>query len=118
MKNSFSGIFFCDLDGTLADKSGNVSSTDLNSLKRLKDLNILRVVATGRSPFSARKIIKKDFPIDYLICSTGCITQCWPSQEILEKFNLNPEETEFAAVVLRSYKMDFMVLHEVPENQH
>ncbi|HQI06145.1 MAG TPA: HAD-IIB family hydrolase [bacterium] len=116
MNHKYSGIFFCDLDGTLADKFGNVSSADLNSLKRLSDLNILRVIATGRSPFSARKVIKKDFPIDYLICSTGCITQCWPSEEILEKFNLSPNETEFAAEVLRSYKMDFMVLHEVPEN--
>lgn len=116
MNNLYSGIFFCDLDGTLVDKYGNISKKDLDSLKRLNNLNILRVIATGRSPFSARKIIKKDFPIDYLVCSTGCITQKWPSEEILEKFNLEPDETEYAADVFRSYKIDFMVLHEVPEN--
>ena len=30
MNHKYSGVFFCDLDGTLADKFGNVSSADLN----------------------------------------------------------------------------------------
>lgn len=111
-----SGIFFCDLDGTLADKYGRISKKDLDSLKKLKKYNILSVIATGRSPFSARKIIDKKFPIDYLICSTGSITMKWPQEDIIEKFDLTSEDVAFSADIFRSYNLDFMVLHEVPEN--
>ncbi|MGI6394381.1 MAG: HAD-IIB family hydrolase [bacterium] len=110
------GIFFSDLDGTLIDKFGNISQRDLNSLKTLKDLNILRVIATGRSYFSAKKIIKEDFPIDYLICSTGSLTLKWPSEEVLEKHNLEVQETEFAVNVFKDHKLDFVVLHEALES--
>lgn len=112
----YSGIFFSDLDGTLADKYGRISKKDLDSLKKLKKYNILSVIATGRSPFSARKIIDKKFPIDYLICSTGSITMKWPQEDIIEKFDLTSEEVAFSADIFRSYNLDFMVLHEVPEN--
>lgn len=114
--DSYSGVFFCDLDGTLAGKFGEISKKDLNSFEKLKKNNILRVIATGRSPYSAKKIIDRKFPIDYLICSTGSITMDWPQENILEKYNLTSEEVSFSADIFRSYKMDFMVLNEVPEN--
>jgi Cof subfamily protein (haloacid dehalogenase superfamily) len=114
--DSYSGIFFCDLDGTLAGKFGEISKKDLDSLEKLKQNNILRVIATGRSPYSAKKILDNKFPIDYLICSTGSITMKWPQEDILEKYNLTSEEVAFSAEIFRSYKMDFMVLNEVPEN--
>ncbi|HNW81855.1 MAG TPA: HAD hydrolase family protein [bacterium] len=114
--DSYSGVFFCDLDGTLAGKFGEISKKDLNSFEKLKKNNILRVIATGRSPYSAKKIIDRKFPIDYLICSTGSITMDWPQENILEKYNLTSEEVSFSADIFRSYKMDFMVLNEVPQN--
>lgn len=114
--DSYSGIFFCDLDGTLAGKFGEISRKDLDSFEKLKRNNILRVIATGRSPYSAKKIIDKKFPIDYLICSTGSVVMKWPEEKILEKYNLTSEEVAFSADIFRSYKIDFMVLNEVPEN--
>ena len=115
-KTAYSGIFFCDLDGTLAGKFGEISRKDLDSFEKLKRNNILRVIATGRSPYSAKKIIDRKFPIDYLICSTGSVVMKWPEEEILEKYDLTSEEVAFSADIFRSYKIDFMVLNEVPEN--
>ena len=60
-----------DLDGTLLNPQHQISDKDLQSLKLLGDKNIYRVIATGRSPYSLNKVLPADFPIDYLIFSSG-----------------------------------------------
>ena len=112
----FRGIFFTDLDGTLAEVGGKVSEKDKATLRKLGDLKIARIVVTGRSLFSAEKVIDENFPIDYLICSTGSLIVSWPDKKILKKQNLTPPEVERSADLFRSYNIDFMVLHETPEN--
>jgi hypothetical protein len=114
--DNFTGIFFSDLDGTLAEVGKKVSEKDVASLKKLGELGVARVIVTGRSLFSAEKVIDKDFPIDYLICSTGALIVSWPDKKILKKHNLTASEMERSAELFRSYNIDFMVLHETPEN--
>jgi len=112
----FKGIFFSDLDGTLAEIGKKVSEKDKDSLRKLGELGVARIIVTGRSLFSAEKVIDKDFPIDYLICSTGALIVSWPDKKILKKYNLTPSEVERSAELFRSYNIDFMVLNEAPEN--
>ena len=58
-----------DLDGTLLNSEGQVSNRNYETLNKLKDLGHLRVIATGRSLFSTKKILTLDFPFDHLISS-------------------------------------------------
>jgi len=110
------GIFFSDLDGTLAEVGKKVSKKDLDALRKLGELGVTRIIATGRSLFSAEKVIDKNFPIDYLVCSTGALIVSWPDKKILKKHNLTALEVERSANLFRSYNIDFMVLHETPQN--
>ncbi len=76
-------IIFIDLDGTLIGDNRKVSERNLNSLQRAGDLGITRVIATGRSLFSFRKSIPLDFPIDYLIFSSGAGVMDWKTQQLI-----------------------------------
>ena len=58
-----------DLDGTLLNMDKTVSADDFSTLNSLGDKNIYRVIATGRTLFSLKEVITKDFPIDYIIFS-------------------------------------------------
>ncbi len=112
----YNGAFFCDLDGTLAKNNGSISPKDKAALENLKDNNVLRVIVTGRSPYSADKVIDASFPIDYLVCSTGCAVFKWSPQNLVEKHGLTEDQANMAAEVFRKRKIDFMVLDEVPQN--
>ena len=57
----FKGIFFTDLDGTLAEVGAKVREKDKDSLRKLGELKVARIVVTGRSLFSAEKVVDRDF---------------------------------------------------------
>jgi hypothetical protein len=65
------GVCFTDLDGTLLNGDGSLSSVNQQALHHLADQGVLRVAATGRSLYSARKVLDPAFPIDVLIFSSG-----------------------------------------------
>ena len=60
-----------DLDGTLLNSGRIVSPENRRALERLGELGVVRVIATGRSLFSFNKVIERDFPVDYLLFSSG-----------------------------------------------
>ena len=62
-------MIITDLDGTLLNNNREVSLPDMKSLFWLGENNITRVIATGRSFNSTTKVLKDNFPIDYLIFS-------------------------------------------------
>jgi HAD superfamily hydrolase (TIGR01484 family) len=105
-----------DLDGTLAQTGGIVSSTDLATLEKLGKEGVLRVVATGRNLFSCRRVLKDDFPIDYLIFSSGVGVQEWKTKKILQEHFLAPRDVSAIVHVLMEERFDFMVHARVPDN--
>lgn len=105
-----------DLDGTLLRANGTFSRTDLNTLKELGHRNILRVIATGRSLFSANTVIPPDLPIDYLIFSSGAGIMHWKTQKLLITHNLASAEIRQAFELLHAYKLDFMLHYPIPDN--
>ena len=56
MTAPYKGIFVSDLDGTLL-RGGRISEQDIRALHGLKDQGILRVIATGRSLYSAHSCL-------------------------------------------------------------
>jgi len=107
-----------DLDGTLFQADRRISRRNYQTLIELKARGIVRVIATGRNLFSARKVLSPDFPIDYLIFSSGAGIMAWPEQQLL--FSASMSEAEVGAVFssLHRRRLDFMVHFPIPQNHH
>ncbi|MFV0436488.1 MAG: HAD family hydrolase [Desulfopila sp.] len=109
-------IVFTDLDGTLLNGRGRISAGNRQGLVQLGAAGIIRVVATGRSPFSFNGLTDQPLPIDYLICSSGAAIFELPGQKLL--FSAHLDRTDIARIsqTLMDHEVDFMVHEQVPDN--
>ncbi|MCK5686131.1 Cof-type HAD-IIB family hydrolase [bacterium] len=109
-------VVISDLDGTLLNNKHELSPRNRSTLEKLKSLNILRVIATGRSIYSFRKALPDSFPVDYVIFSSGAGIMDWKKKEIIRKKHLSSDKLQVLITMLKSNKYDFMIHHEIPEN--
>lgn len=107
-----------DLDGTLLQTGGTISRTNLATLTYLGHHQIVRVIATGRSLYSARQVLSPSFPIDYVIFSSGAGIIHWHTQRLLITHHLSAEEIALALQILIQGEIDFMLHHPIPDNHH
>ncbi len=107
-----------DLDGTLLNSDQQVSSEDFKTLVNLGNQGIIRVIATGRSPFSFQRVMPADFPVDYLVFSSGAGIMDYHTREILYSINLPEKPVHDIATRLRDLGVTFKVLAPIPENHH
>lgn len=105
-----------DLDGTFLNSQALVSDTNFNMLKELGEKGVVRVIATGRSPYSFSKVIPSDFPIDYLIFSSGAGLMEYKTNNILYTTEILAEEVQNIVEELIAHKVDFMVHEPIPTN--
>ena len=105
-----------DLDGTLLNDNREVSLTNMKSLFWLGEHKIIRVIATGRNFFSLKKVLKDNFPIDYLIFSSGAGIYDWKNKKLIHSQNLPDYEVKQIAEILINHKVDFMIHEMIPEN--
>jgi len=105
-----------DLDGTLLSSEGKVSNTDFSTLVALGKKGIIRVIATGRNPYSFSKVIPPDFPIDYLIFSSGAGAMEWKTKKLLYTSELNGFCVQSVVDKLMENGVDFMVHEPIPAN--
>jgi len=105
-----------DLDGTLLNDDQQAQQKDLYTLNKLGDQNILRVVATGRNLYSALNQLERNFPIDYLIFSSGAGILEWKTQRLIHSEYLPGHQVEAIARKLIDYDIDFMIHEVIPEN--
>ncbi len=118
MINSKLKMVITDLDGTLLNNSKQVSKMDLETLKKLKNRNIIRVVATGRSLYSSKKVLKDNFPIDYLIFSSGLGLVNWKSKKITSHKVLNNKDIKYISDIFIKNNIDFSIQNSIPDNHH
>ena len=111
-------MIITDLDGTLLRDDQKVSETDENSLVRLGKEGFVRVIATGRSPYSFSRVIPDDFPIDYLVFSSGAGVMDWQKKEILVSHSVDEAKVQELAEIFRDLDIDFKVLAPIPNNHH
>lgn len=111
-------MFITDLDGTLFRSDNTFSKKDIQTLETLKEMKVVRVIATGRSIFSLQRSVKIDLPVDYLIFSTGAGIAAYPDpfENILKKKSLTANETRYAAEFLESLGVDYMIQNIIPDN--
>ena len=70
-----------DLDGTLFQSDRGRARATCGPWRSWAGRGRLRVIATGRNLFSARKVLPPDFPVDYLLFSSGAGVMDWPAQQ-------------------------------------
>ena len=112
------GMVVTDLDGTLFQKNHRISERNYRTLLELGERGIIRVIATGRHLFSAHKVLSFDFPIDFLVFSSGAGILAWPQQELLFSVSMSQEEVSLAFDSLSRRSLDFMVHRPIPDNQY
>ena len=107
-----------DLDGTLLDTQARLGSANRQALERLGEAGSLRVIATGRSLHSAELVLDADFPIDYLVFSSGAGILDWSNRELLAAHAMGDEDVQGALALLLAKGLAFMVHLGVPDNHH
>ena len=105
-----------DLDGTLLRSDRTVSSRDFETLVLLGEMGVTRVIATGRSTYSFNRVIPADFPIDYLVFSSGTGVMDFRSKEVLYARSLDEEKVSEIVEILQEMEISFKVLEPVPNN--
>jgi hydroxymethylpyrimidine pyrophosphatase-like HAD family hydrolase len=110
------GMVVTDLDGTLFQRDRRVSPRNLQVLEELGRDGVLRVIATGRNLYSARKVLADSFPVDYLLFSSGAGIMEWPIQRLLRAVSMSREQVERALELLAGRELDFMLHQPIPEN--
>lgn len=109
-------ILISDLDRTILPAKGNISSKTIDSFKHLREKGYIRVIATGRSIYSAYKVLNEDFPIDYIIFSTGAGILEWKSKKLIYNKNFSAKTTSQIAKTLINEDIDFMIFEPIPNN--
>jgi len=105
-----------DLDGTIFTRDGGFRQEDVEALHLLGRREVIRVVATGRTFNSAKEIIPADFPIDYLVFSSGAGVFDWKSRQILRVKHLGAEKSKEIIPLLNEEKVNFTLHWPIPEN--
>jgi Cof subfamily protein (haloacid dehalogenase superfamily) len=118
MKHRLPELIALDYDGTLAQSNGLVATPELDALKALGKLGIVRVIATGRSLFSADMVMPGSLPIDYLVFSSGVGVMNWPKRDIMASNSLDVDISKTIAEWLKKHHLDFMIHHPAPDNHH
>lgn len=109
-------IVVSDLDGTLLDSAHRLSARNRATLERLGRRGAVRVIATGRTLYSAQQVLADDFPIDYLVFSSGAGVVEWPTQTLMLAHDLARQDALDIAEELKGRRLDFMLHHGVPDN--
>lgn len=115
MRKKYQTHLYLDFDGTITNLADEINSKTLHLLGQLQG-KCLRVIATGRTVSSFRKRVSDDFPIDYLIFSTGAGIMDWQKKEIIKCYSFSKTETEVITKLLQKLKFSFSRHHPIPHN--
>lgn len=109
-------MIITDLDGTLLRSDGRFSPADIASLEHAAECDVIRVLATGRSPYSFAKSVSEKLPVDFILFSTGAAVVEYPSGGFLRAEHLQPLQVSAVCELLCGMNLDFMMHDPFPEN--
>jgi hypothetical protein len=116
INDSTTWAVFTDLDGTLLDTNHKLAPANREALEQLGKDQIWRIVVTGRSLFSARRVLDSRFPIDVLVTSSGAGIFSFPGERILHSNMMEERYVQESAVLLKRLSLDFMIHAPLPDN--
>ncbi len=108
-------FIFLDFDGTITDKKGNISDKAVELMREFEN-KMCRIIVTGRTIHSFCNKVEDDFPIDYLIFSTGAGIMDWDKKEIIDSTIFTETQTKIIEKKLKEMKLSFSMHHPIPEN--
>jgi len=111
-------IVFTDLDRTLFTSDSKISQKNYESLVRLGEEGIIRVIVTGRNLYSANQVLPANFPIDYLVISSGAGIIDFKTKEILNQAEIENNIVQRVVLYLQELDVDFMIHHPIPDNHY
>ena len=117
-KAVYSGGVFTDLDGTLLDSASRLSPGNAAALRQAGERGLVRAAVTGRSLYSAQKVMDDSTPLDYLVASSGAAVYGWPSRKRLASWQIDAEAVERGTRALLDMGVDFKVFDPVPDNHY
>jgi Cof subfamily protein (haloacid dehalogenase superfamily) len=109
-------IVFTDLDRTLFTQDSQISQRNYDSLVKLGQAGIIRVIVTGRNLYSAQSVLPSDFPIDYLVISSGAGIIDFKTQKLITKNEIDNKLVRRVILFLQELDVDFMIHHPIPQN--
>ncbi len=115
MINRHKAAFFTDLDGTILHSGKGFDVNELEFLRKQENI-LLRTIVTGRSLYSARKVLDDDFPIDYLIFSSGAGIVKWKTKEIKHSRAFTKPQIKEVYYFLKTLNLDFCIHFPIPDN--
>ena len=113
--DSTAAAVFTDLDGTLLDANQQLAPVNRGALEQLGKDEIWRIVVTGRSLFSARRVLDPHFPIDVLVTSSGAGIFRFPAEQVLHSAMMEERHVQGSASLLKRLALDFMVHAPLPD---
>jgi len=120
MKIKAMKVIISDIDGTLLNNGSKISASNKTTLELLNQKGILVVLATGRSLFSAKKVLEENNIldlIDYIIFSTGAAIFNVKSKQIFDIKNLEYNDISKIENYLDNIiNVDFMLQADIPNN--
>lgn len=109
-------IVFTDLDRTLFTADSKISDRNYNSLVKLGEEGIIRVIVTGRNLYSANQVLSEDFPIDFLVISSGAGIIDFRTKELLSQSAIEKDLVGRVIIFLKELNVDFMIHNPIPDN--
>jgi hydroxymethylpyrimidine pyrophosphatase-like HAD family hydrolase len=111
-------LWISDFDGTLKPFRAPVSPEDVEALKTLGKLGVVRAVATGRSITTFMRDWDPSFEIDYLISSSGLATSRFGPEgptDLMASKEFTPPLAKRAIDIARSLGAGFFLAPPPPE---
>lgn len=105
-----------DLDGTLLPRGGVLADVSSEAFRRAGERGCVRIIATGRNLYAALRVLPEDYPIDYLIFSSGAGVMRWCDKKMLSAVHLREEDARKIAGNLWDFNVNFTVQRAIPDN--
>lgn len=109
-------LIVSDLDGTLLGRSTPLSQRNKESFLEAKSKGAICAIATGRSLYGVLTELSPDFPLDYLIFSSGAGIYDWKNKQLLHSTPLGALEIHKIYKHLEEKNLDFTIQLEAPDS--
>lgn len=107
-----------DLDGTILPRKGKISPATLQAFREAGKKSCQRIIATGRNLYSALQVLPPDFPIDFLVFSSGAGVMRWSDRKLLAAHHLSRQDARHIARYLLDYNINFTIQRQIPDNHY
>ena len=108
-----------DLDGTiLPNREKHISPENTAALEEAARRGVVRIRATGRSPYSLHRVLPQGLPIDYMVFSSGAGIMRWRDKLVLHKQELSKDDTLRIAGILWRHDVNFTIQGHIPDNHY